>query len=221
MLEHSLSPFDPWDASRDDWVAALTTRGWFCFDDLFTQQPDLLVALRQEARALTAAGGLLPAGIGRGADHQKTIAVRRDRIAWLDGFSEPQKHFMGLLEQLRQAANQSLFLGLKRFEAQYARFGAGDYYRKHLDSFRGRASRLLSLVVYLNEAWEPADGGQLRLYDPENQGRAVSTIEPLGGRAVVFLSEEIPHEVLEATAERFSIACWFRCDGEENIASMH
>ena len=37
-------------------------------------------------------------------------------------------------------------------------------------------------------------------------------VEPRAGTLVAFLSEKIPHEVLAATRERYSIAGWFRCN---------
>jgi SM-20-related protein len=39
--------------------------------------------------------------------------------------------------------------------------------------------------------------------------------EPTGGCLVVFLSGEVPHEVLPATRERLSLTGWFRRRGNE------
>ncbi|HDX9011350.1 TPA: 2OG-Fe(II) oxygenase, partial [Aeromonas dhakensis] len=41
-------------------------------------------------------------------------------------------------------------------------------------------------------------------------------VSPRGGRLVLFLSEEFPHEVLPANQERYSIAGWFRVNGSGN-----
>jgi SM-20-related protein len=35
-------------------------------------------------------------------------------------------------------------------------------------------------------------------------------VYPSGGKLVLFLSADFDHEVLPATRDRFSIACWFR-----------
>ncbi|MEF1189887.1 2OG-Fe(II) oxygenase, partial [Vibrio parahaemolyticus] len=43
--------------------------------------------------------------------------------------------------------------------------------------------------------------------------KEIATIPPRGGRLLVFLSEQFPHEVLPTNAQRFSIAGWFRING--------
>jgi SM-20-related protein len=40
-------------------------------------------------------------------------------------------------------------------------------------------------------------------------------VVPAGGCLVVFLSGEVPHEVLPATRERLSLTGWFRRRGNE------
>jgi SM-20-related protein len=71
---------------------------------------------------------------------------------------------------------------------------------------------LLSVVLYLNEGWQSQWGGRLRLW-PDPDAQVVATeVEPRAGTLVAFLSEKIPHEVLAATRERYSIAGWFRCN---------
>jgi SM-20-related protein len=40
-------------------------------------------------------------------------------------------------------------------------------------------------------------------------------VQPTGGCLVVFLSGEVPHEVLPATRERLSLTGWFRRRGNE------
>lgn len=50
---------------------------------------------------------------------------------------------------------------------------------------RLKVERKLNLLVYLNEDWEPAYGGQLELWDTEMKACAVR-VEPVLGRAVIF-----------------------------------
>ncbi len=45
----------------------------------------------------------------------------------------------------------------------------------------------------MNEAWQAGDGGELVVYDKENN--QLFELEPLAGR-MIFMSEEFPHEVL-------------------------
>ncbi|MFW5816629.1 MAG: 2OG-Fe(II) oxygenase [Wenzhouxiangella sp.] len=105
--------------------------------------------------------------------------------------------------------NRRLFLGLFEFEAHYAHYPAGAFYRRHVDSFQGAANRVVSLVAYLNADWRDDDGGELVLYEAAGRTR-LATLAPRAGRVVLFMSEELPHEVLPARRERLSIAGWFR-----------
>jgi SM-20-related protein len=67
----------------------------------------------------------------------------------------------------------------------------------------------VTAILYLNPAWTPADGGQLRIYsdpDPEN---APTDIPPLSDRLVVFLSDRIEHEVLPSSTPRYALTAWY------------
>jgi SM-20-related protein len=71
---------------------------------------------------------------------------------------------------------------------------------------------VLSLVAYLNPDWQLADGGELLIYEDSSTDPVV-VIQPLHGTVVLFLSEEVPHEVAPALCDRYSIAGWFRVNG--------
>jgi len=191
----------------DKMAEALVDTGWWCGDDVIP--PELQRPLRQEIQALARADSLARAGVGREEDFQIDRSVRRDRIHWLRRESAAQDQFLTLAEQMRQSLNRRLFLGLFEFEAHFAHYPPGAFYRRHVDSFRGAANRVLSTVTYLNHAWEDGDGGELMLY-AENSDETLARIAPVGGRMVIFLSEELPHEVLPARRDRYSIAGWFR-----------
>ncbi len=172
----------------------------------------LVRALREEAQHRDQQGAFQLAGIGRRQEHQKDTRIRSDRTCWLRGEALAQCQFLEELESLRVAVNRSLFMGLFELESHFAIYGPGDYYQRHLDAFNGNNGRLLSVVLYLNEGWQSQWGGRLRLWpDPDAQGVATE-VEPRAGTLVAFLSEKIPHEVLAATRERYSIAGWFRCN---------
>lgn len=200
------------DSLLDTACDALVDSGWASLSVLPYMSGELIAALRNEVELLDRAHALKVAGIGRGEDHIQDRSIRRDRIAWLEGHTEAQAMLFELLERIRNQLNRRLFLGLKRFEAHYATYHAGDFYRTHLDSFQGRASRIVSLVLYLNETWHADDGGEVQLYGRDTPERACARILPEGGRMVMFMSEEIPHEVLTARRTRYSLACWFRRD---------
>jgi SM-20-related protein len=200
------------DARIEALVAALRDRGWCC-------QPQLLAAetvagLRADLLAQRA--GFADAAVGRAQFRQRQAAVRSDATRWLDGATPAQRAFLDAMEALRLALNARLYLGLFDFEAHYAHYPPGAFYEKHLDVFRGAATdprprRVLSSVFYLNDAWRDDDGGELLLWDAD--GGELARIAPQGGSAVFFLSDELPHEVLPARADRYSIAGWFRAQG--------
>ncbi|MEZ5537999.1 MAG: 2OG-Fe(II) oxygenase [Thiolinea sp.] len=149
------------------------------------------------------------AGIGRGEDHVKTELVRTDEICWITGASEAGRAWIDWTSALQRFLNRRLFLGLFSFESHFAHYAPGDYYKRHLDAFRGEANRVLSLVIYLNPGWGNDDGGELVLYTGERDKEGISVV-PMYGTIVVFLSEEFPHEVLPAARDRYSVAGWFR-----------
>ena len=150
----------------------------------------------------------VPSGTGRLGVRAPNAAVRGDVILWLDGAKEVDRLYLDLMEALRVALNERLYLGLAGYQGHYAIYEVGTHYDRHLDSLAGRRNRLLSSVVYLNGAWAAADGGELLLYHAD-QTAPIARILPRPGLLVLFLSEEFPHEVLSATRARHSIAGWF------------
>lgn len=186
---------------------SMRQRGWWVGRHYF--DTELIEQLAEELQALRSAGALHAAGIGRGREHQIDASIRCDAIRWLTRETTPQRRYLDCMEALRQEINRELFLGLFEFEAHYAFYEAGAFYKKHLDSFRGAANRVVSAVTYLNLNWPKDAGGELLLYDQDN-GAAVYEVMPEAGTLVVFLSEEIPHEVAVSRRQRASIAGWFR-----------
>ena len=146
------------------------------------------------------------AGIGRGADGHTNRFVRRDSIHWLREGRPELAEWRSFTNVLRTQLNRQLFLGLFSFESHLARYSPGDFYKKHYDAFQGEANRIVSLVCYLNTDWAPGDGGELRLY---TDGMTINVL-PNFRSLVLFLSEEILHEVLPTNRERWSVTGWFR-----------
>ena len=84
-----------------------------------------------------------------------------------------------------------------------ARYPTGARYRRHLDSYAGRdIPRLVTALLYL--AWRPQQGGQLRCHLPDGP----RDFEPLPGRLVVFMSQEVEHEVLPSVGDRLALTLW-------------
>ncbi|TGN41538.1 2OG-Fe(II) oxygenase [Marinobacter confluentis] len=202
--------------SSEDWLDVLadglSEYGWLSVDARGFLGERLLATLCEEIRDLDRNDELRAARIGRGQDKTRDRSVRRDKIAWLQGETGAQAELCNAFEAIRTGLNQRLFLGLKRFEAHYATYHPGDFYRKHVDSFRGRASRVVSVVLYLNQHWQETDGGVLQVFNRDSDQEICGRVAPELGRMAVFMSEEIPHEVLPANRTRYSVACWFRQD---------
>ncbi|WP_407316619.1 2OG-Fe(II) oxygenase [Pseudomonas sp. nanlin1] len=176
--------------------------------------PDsLTLELAVECRRRYAQGELTPAGVGRGPGSEVREGIRNDRIQWVEaGESSACDRYLGLMESLREALNRNLFLGVDDFECHFALYPPGGFYLKHLDRFRDDDRRVVSVALYLNQAWLPEDGGQLRMY---LEGPREYDVQPTGGCLVAFLSGEVPHEVLPAARERLSLTGWFRRRGAE------
>lgn len=180
--------------------------------------PALSAALQQQLQS-TGTTGFSPAGVGRGTDHAIVARVRRDETLWIDGATDAEREWLGWSARLQSYLNRRLFLGLFSFESHFAHYAPGAFYRKHLDAFKasvdqddaaGDASnRVVSLIAYFNSQWQPDDGGELVLYAPDGNTE-LARVSPLLGTMVVFLSEDVPHEVLPARRDRFSIAGWYR-----------
>jgi len=193
----------------DHVVDELEHRGWSVAPEWLPQS--LVTELATEIRRERAAGAFRSAGVGR--DGRVEAAMRGDEIRWLDEAvaSPALRTVSARLKGLREAANRELQLGAVELELHFAVYPAGAAYARHVDRFRDDDARVLSLVLYLNQAWDAADGGALRLYLGEGQ-EPVDTL-PRGGTLAVFLSDRFPHEVLPARRERLSLAGWFRRRG--------
>ena len=191
-------------------ATALATRGFSILPNAIPAS--LGLSLWQEVTGLDE-DAFQSAKIGRQHQEHLNRFTRTDAICWIQGTSEPCIGWLAWMESLRQALNRSLFLGLFSFESHYAHYKPGDFYKRHVDAFRGDANRVVSVVLYLNPGWQPDDGGELVLYPREGETYDPIKVTPAFGTLVCFLSEDFPHEVLPATRDRYSIAGWFRVNG--------
>lgn len=188
-------------------INQLAEKGWCVMPGFLPVE--LVTQLASEGEALHQTGGLASAATGQGAQKQLRPSLRGDSIHWLDEqhASAAQNSFLDRMENLRQAANRELQLGLFELECHFARYPAGAAYQKHLDTFQHDSRRTLSAICYLNENWLPEHGGLLRI-DLEGGNRI--DVLPEGGTLACFLSHRFPHEVLPSTRPRLSITGWFK-----------
>ncbi|MCZ6360815.1 2OG-Fe(II) oxygenase [Vibrio parahaemolyticus] len=186
-------------------IDALATDGYYIWDDFLSE--DEVTQLRD-----CIPDNWKKARIGRNDDVTRIESIRSDKIQWLKPvMGQPIANYLSKMEEIRQEVNRHFFLGLFEYEAHFAKYEKGDFYQKHLDCFKGNENRRLTTVFYMNESWSEEDAGELVVYDLN--GKEIATIPPRGGRLLVFLSEQFPHEVLPTNAQRFSIAGWFRING--------
>ena len=176
--------------------------------------PDLLTkeavaALHAEAEQFLVEERFREAGVGRSSEQAVRDMVRSDRIYWLapETLTPAQAHYWEAIEAVRATLNRELFLSLVSFEAHYAAFPPGAFYKKHVDRFKTSDERMISSTLYLNPDWQEEYGGQLRLYDDE---AGPVDIVPRAGVFVLFRSDTVPHEVFPASRTRFSLTGWFR-----------
>lgn len=191
-------------------LEALAQRGWGVFPGFVP--PSETAALAAECRELWQNGCFRHAGIGRGESLHFKPEVRNDKVLWLDAeqTTPAQARWLGALDELRRAINEKLYLGLFEFEGHFAVYPPGSFYRKHSDQFRGIGLRTVTTILYLNENWQPEEGGQLRIYLDGDSAEPHVDVLPEAGTLVCFLSADYLHEVLPATRERMSVTGWFR-----------
>lgn len=154
-----------------------------------------------EAR-LVAKGGIMEADVG-----VETVAVN-EASPTLSALFRDQS----LMDALEEGAcpTDGAYEGMGAFAGQRLKVqlneGGGACFPVHCDTdARGVDARRVTAIVYLNEGWTPAQGGQLRLYPfpwPHVD------VEPEAGRMVLFHSASMLHRVLPARDERLCLTLW-------------
>ena len=184
---------------------ALVEDGYIVLSDAL--RAEIILALKE---IILNSDGFKKAGISNSNSLHVDLSKRSDQTKWLDEDGAGESMYLEFAQGLQEYLNRSLYLGLKYYEAHFAIYEEGDFYEKHLDSFRGSKNRVVTTVYYLNDEWNEKNGGELIVYD-END-KELTTVRPIANTLVVFMSEKFPHEVLPAKDKRYSIAGWFRVD---------
>ena len=191
-------------------IVGILNQGYGYSDHILSQQE--IQDLTQTFEYRQQAGEFRPAAVGHQADRQVLTEIRGDQICWLaEGTLLPAEiAYFHKIQALIAYFNRTCYLGLLDAEFHYAEYPTGTFYKRHLDRFRTNSRRKLSVICYLNQSWQPDEGGQLILYPAENQ---IESILPIAGRLVCFESDTLEHEVLPATRPRRSITGWLRSSG--------
>lgn len=201
MSEENISLLQ--ESQLEQLVDQLAEEGYGIINHFFSaSEVDAVISRFQD---LSEEGEFKKAGIGKMQNFALDKTIRGDYIRWIDpnDMTEITARYVARMKQLMEYLNRTCFLGLKDFEAHFAMYPAGTFYKRHADRFQQNAHRVISTVCYLNKNWKEKDGGQLRMFLPNNE----FDIAPLSGRLVCFRSE-IEHEVLITTRPRYSITGW-------------
>lgn len=177
--------------------------------------PKLIIqSLADEAEKRFANGEMLAAKTGQQAKNASmhNANIRGDSIFWLGENSDSLsiQAYFSKMHKIQAALNEHLFMNVQELETHLAVYPIGSAYQRHLDQFskgEGVQTRQLSSVLYLNNDWLTADGGELRLHLNAHE---YLDIAPTAGKLVLFLSSQFWHEVLPATRPRISLTGWFR-----------
>jgi SM-20-related protein len=194
-------------------VEDLAESGWGRVQDFLDAAA--CTRLRRRLRYRLRRGSFSAATVGRAAARARIESIRGDRLCWLqaDSGNAAERDWFERLDRLAETFNHELYAGIRRWEGHFAVYPPGAFYRRHIDRFRDDDARVISTVLYLNPRWRPEYGGQFRLFVPDpDHGETSVDIQPEQGTLVCFLSDRIPHEVLETTRDRLSIVGWFRRD---------
>ena len=150
--------------------------------------------------------------IAAGTGNEKVInhdkLIRSDVIYWLDRSHNNlyENDFFDLMDGFVAYLNRTCYTGITGYEFHYTLYEPGTFYKKHIDQFQHNGSRQYSMIMYLNACWKKEDGGELRIYHPEEE----QNISPNSGKSVFFKSSDLAHEVLITNKQRMSITGWLR-----------
>jgi hypothetical protein len=117
--------------------------------------------------------------------------------------------------------------------------GSGTRYAPHVDNADGDGrkatdlGRCFALIYYLNEDWQPADGGEFRAYLPQPLSRRLGLppgtvpamdVAPSADTLLVFRADKLLHEVRPTRGrQRLAVTLWLsaRSTGRDANAEAH
>ena len=171
----------------------------FISDELFLKIKDYFQSLLQK-------NDFSKAAIGSSEQRKVETSIRGDFIYWLDQNIDAElEELFELLDGLVQNLRKYLLLSISDYEFHFALYPPNTRYEKHVDQFKGRSNRVISVLIYLNENWRPGDGGELKIYQADGNELLV---QPIAKRLVMFKSDTVEHEVMTTKKPRKSLTGW-------------
>ena len=145
------------------------------------------------------------AGLGSIFNNVQDTKIRGDYTYWLDKARDIELHkVFTLVEEAVSAFNRFCYLSLSGYEFHLAHYPKGAFYKRHVDQFKDRNNRMISVVMYFNEDWKEGDGGELKIFKQDEE----ILVAPIAGRCVMFKSADVPHEVTKTNISRYSLTGW-------------
>jgi len=185
-----------------DWVDALSENDFVIIDDF------LPIDLYQKLKAFfvekLGEDEFHRAGLGS-SKHLLDTSIRGDFTYWIDVMRDSElSEIFQLIEETISIFNKYCYLSLSGYEFHLAHYPAGTFYKKHLDQFKDRNNRMISMIIYLNENWKKGDGGELKIFRHDKE----ILVDPISRRCAIFKSADVPHEVMATNVGRFSLTGW-------------
>jgi SM-20-related protein len=200
----SLLSFAQHSKNMNSWIDQFEQHGWAEIKGFMNETDS--AGIRSEIIEIQNNNGFRQASIGKQDSKSVDTSQRGDFIRWIDAQQAPNytRLYLDKMTALIEQLNYTFYLGIRDYECHYAHYPPGTFYKKHVDRHKNGSPRRVSSVLYLNADWQPSDGGELVIYEPEgNEHR----IQPLQGTLAIFLSE-LEHEVLLTSRDRMSITGW-------------
>lgn len=194
------------DASFETLITSFIENNVGIADDFLSD--DLCQHLKENLLQLNESRLMKNAGVGNDGRMIVDDLIRNDKIYWLDKAhnNEFENAFFAKIDAFVAHLNRSCYTNIKSYEFHYSLYESGSFYRPHFDQFEDDAKRQFSMISYLNANWEVKDGGELKIYQDNNN----QTIAPTQGKTVFFKSHDLEHEVLVTNERRMSVTGWLK-----------
>lgn len=186
-----------------DWVDQLSENDYVVIDNFLS--PELYQVVRGFLLRKLEEDEFERAGLGSVFNNQLDTSIRGDFTYWLDKNRDNELSVaFDLIEEIKFTLNRYCFLSLSGYEFHLAHYPAGTFYKRHVDQFKDKSNRMISVIIYLNEGWKQGDGGELKIFKNDEE----LLVDPIAGRCVMFKSADVPHEVIKTNVGRYSLTGW-------------